>query len=141
MAAIIISITIAIPVTVGGVIVLRRTSAVGLYGYDFNEVVGGVQEFSDVPVVGAVQEFSDVPVVGAVPVVAPVAAVVVVVVAAVVAAAVVAVVVRGCSVVEVGYIRDFVHHGVKFCGGGGGGGWGDRGCACGGDRGQGNPRV
>ena len=48
MAAVIIPITIAIPVALGGVVILRCGSAVGLYGYDFNEVVGGVQVFSDV---------------------------------------------------------------------------------------------
>ena len=48
MAAVIIPIAIPITVTLGGVVILCRGSAVGLYGYDFDEVVGGVQEFSDV---------------------------------------------------------------------------------------------
>ena len=82
-----ISISITIPIAISGVIVLRRSSAVRLYGHDFDKVVSGVVVFCDVQEVGAV----------------PVAAVVVVVmVAAIVAAVVVATIVRVGFVVEQG---------------------------------------
>ena len=85
-APIIIPISITIPISLCGIIILRPSCAVGLCGYDFDNVVGGVVVFGDVQEVGAV----------------PVAAVVVVVVMVVVAAVVVAVVVRVCFIVEVG---------------------------------------
>lgn len=46
--ATIISIAIAIPISIREVIILRVNSAVGLYGHDFDKVVSGVHEFSDV---------------------------------------------------------------------------------------------